>query len=395
MRKSVFDLAKLLLPTGLKKRQLLALAEPYLKKSEMDDIRHFLKMDKLFGIVHDYGTTPEVLARHEWVEFKSHVGDEPLQQLIAHVNRKIKEAVDERVYTLFAQHAHEKIPKLIANNIAGLEDEKFAAALLLFAREPFHILLLGDPGTGKTEILRSVAALSPKSSFGLGSGTTGAGLSATYKGDQLILGLLPQADHGVACIDELNLMKTQDRAALYSAMEKGFITYDKGGKSNIINARVRVFATANPKGDKFVGKSAEVLRKQLPFAQALLSRFHLVFLLRRPDAHELGQIARQIVKQERQQLHQGDVDFVKGYVEWSWNQNVTFDKKFEPMVVDFIEDLSLNEQKFLVEIGPRTVVGVIRMAVAYARMRGHDMVGQDELIRILRLVKNTLYVRKE
>jgi DNA replicative helicase MCM subunit Mcm2 (Cdc46/Mcm family) len=138
-----------------------------------------------------------------------------------------------------------------------MEYVKKAVSLQLFASEPVHILLLGDPGTGKTEILRSVEELHPISVFGLGSGTSGAGLSISMSGGKPVLGLLPKAHKGICCIDELNLMKSEDMASLYSSMEKGFITYDKGSHHIKEKAEARILATANPVGDKFKGTELE------------------------------------------------------------------------------------------------------------------------------------------
>ncbi len=392
MKKSLLDILKLFLPMSFEKRELLAIAKNYLSSEEIADIKYFLKMDKLFGYVHEYST--ELFESPKWVEFKTHIGDSAVENLIKEANTTIRKETDQIAFNEFAKVAKEKIPSIIANNLAGLEEEKFAAALQLFAKEPFHILYLGDPGTGKTDILRSISVLAPKSSFGLGSGTSGVGLAATYKGDELLLGLLPQADKGIACVDELNLMKAQDRASLYNAMEKGFISYDKGGKHEQVPARVRVLATANPKNDQFVGQGAAILKKQVPFGQALLSRFHLVFLIRRPDSHELGKIARKIVRDEKPKMKKGDVEFVSRYVDAMNKKKVKFPKKFEPMIVNVIEDLREDEKKFLIEIGPRTVIGIIRMASAYARMQGKDVVEQEDVLRILSLIKKSYYVRK-
>lgn len=388
----LIHLIKLLLPLNKLKRDLLSISSDILDVEDYKNLKYFLKSDQIFGYVKNYETS-DFLENNSWAEFKTHVGGKEIQEFIKDINKKIKEEIDNQTFSKFSEKAPKAIPKLIANNIVGLEDAKFAASLMLFAKKPFHILLLGDPGTGKTEILRSVTALASKASFGLGSGTSGAGLSATYKGKELIKGLLPQAHNGIACIDELNLMKVQDRAALYNAMEKGFVTYDKGGKHEQLDAKIRVIATANPKGDKFVGQSAAILKKQLPFAQALLSRFHLVFLIRKPGKEELTTITRQIVTHNKQKLRKPDIDFIKHYIKWT-NKSITFPKKFEPMVVNFIEDLFEDQNKFLVEIGPRTVVGIMRMAEAYARMQGKDEVSQEDLLKILKIAKDSFYFRK-
>ena len=84
------------------------------------------------------------------------------------VNADIKAAFQEKLFTQFSDEAFEKISKLIAPHITGMEAIKKAVVIQLFAAQPVHILLLGDPGTGKTDILRSGFNLSPISSFGLG-----------------------------------------------------------------------------------------------------------------------------------------------------------------------------------------------------------------------------------
>ena len=364
MRKTLLDLAKLVLPQTAAKQRLLVLAWPHVTAEQLKQLEYYLKMDKLFGIEHDFGTTAAIGAKGAWVEFKTHVGDGPLRAFCLEVSNEIKSAVDEESFQEFSGRAGTVFPSMVANNIVGMEREKLLAALLLFAKEPFHILLLGDPGTGKTEILRSISALGRTGSFGLGSGTSAAGLGAAIVGGEVVKGLLPLADGGIACIDELNLMTGKDQAALYNAMEKGFVTIDKGGKHEQLAAHVRVIATANPTGDKFIGQGVAVLKKQLPFPDALLSRFHMILIVRRPDAEELGEITRKIIAQEKQASAGADLEYLKAYQEWSWGREVALRAEHEDLIARFIKALAEDEEKFLVDIGPRTAVGTIRLAKA-------------------------------
>src|SRR3989344_442334 len=188
------------------------------------------------------------------------------------MNIKIKNKVDHILFSQFAPFAFQKISSLVAPDIHGNDHLKEAATIILFSDESLHLLLLGDPGTGKTDIIRGAAELHPKHSFGLGSGTSGAGLVVSAKGNEIIPGLLPLADGGICAIDELNLMKEESRAGLYNAMEKGFVSYDKGGNHYQFDARARVLATANPKEDKFTGKTVKELKEEIPFDSALLTR---------------------------------------------------------------------------------------------------------------------------
>ncbi|MBD3354716.1 hypothetical protein GF361_01885 [Candidatus Woesearchaeota archaeon] len=310
------------------------------------------------------------------------------------VNKDIKEAFEEKLFKSFSESAFEKIKELIAPNITGLGYIKKAAAIQLFSPQPVHLLLLGDPGTGKTDILRSVFNLSPISSFGLGSGTSGAGLVVTVRGKEVMKGLLPLADKGVCCIDELNLMKEDARAGLYNAMEKGFVTYDKAGMHYKFDARAKILATANPKGDKFTGKKTEELKKQLPFDSALLTRFHLVFFLRKPDLKKFKKITKNIVSDTVKEASKDDIKFVKDYIEYTKNIKVKeFPKSLQGEVVDFISDLKKDENNYLVEISPRMTIGFMRLCKGLARMEGRSKVEEKDIERVKIIVKESLKIK--
>src|SRR3989338_2859405 len=126
--------------------------------------------------------------------------DKEMKGFVDECNARVKREIQNILFERFAEEAHEKIPDLIAPHIIGYEEVKGALALQLFAKEPVHILLLGDPGTGKTDLIREATELAPLSTFGLGSGTTGVGLVGTYKGLEFVPGLLPQAHNGICAL---------------------------------------------------------------------------------------------------------------------------------------------------------------------------------------------------
>jgi DNA replicative helicase MCM subunit Mcm2 (Cdc46/Mcm family) len=265
----------------------------------------------------------------------------------------------------------------------------------LFAKDKVHILLLGDPATGKTDILRSISELAPISSYGLGSGASKAGLTMVMFGKEIVKGLLPLADNGIACIDELNLLRTADRGGLFNAMEKGFVTYDKSNEHIKLDARVKVFATANPEGERFVGRTIDVLRKQVPFDSALLTRFHLVFLIRKPGTKEFMQITSNIISGDKFHVNENDKKFVREYVKYALTQESELDKSLSPLIQGFVEDVKKDEPEFLVEISPRTVIGIMNMAKAAARMKLKYKVEKEDLIKILKIFNASLYIKKD
>ncbi len=380
------DLAKLLLPVGARKRRLLDRVRESLSPRDYENVRYYARL-RWIGF-YEEGFGARALPDASWPQLALAVEDERLQRFVARVNERLAGKAKLAAFTRFAGRAASLLPGLIAPGIIGLEVVKEAVALQLFAREPFHVLLLGDPATGKSEVLRSVEELAPHSVFGLGSGTSRAGLTGMYEGREFKPGLLVQADEGFALIDELNLLKKEDRAGLYSAMEKGFITIDKGGRHERHDARVRVLATANPPGDRFTPLKS--LREQLPFDEALLSRFHLLFLVRKPGVRELGRITKRIVRGESAGVGDGDARFIREYVGYAEKLNVAFDETHESRIVAFIERLKAREDEFIVEVGPRTVIGIIRVAKAYARSRLSRHTNADDVEQAMRLVRGAM-----
>ncbi len=312
--------------------------------------------------------------------------EEKLQFWLEELDKRIRRQFFERTFREFAEKAWTSIPQFIAPNIIGLKHVKEAAALQLLCKEPSHILLLGDPGTGKTDILRSAADLSAVSAFGLGSGTSGAGLAVTVKGRYVSPGLLPKADLGLACIDELNLMKKDDYAALYNAMEKGFITYDKGGHHYRFNARIKVLATGNPKGDKFGSYELEKLKEQIPFDSALLSRFHLIFLVKKASLTEFAAIAEKIISGDKVKINLADILFLKNYIRFAGKLDAEIPHLLADKIKDFATNLKEKEAELPFEITPRTVIGITRLARASARMELRSIVEGKDLERVFNIV---------
>jgi replicative DNA helicase Mcm len=384
-----------LLPLNKEDKARLELIREALEPGEIKELEYLLKTHKARFAEADFETSPGFLQSSKYLSLTSNVLNPVVKQKVGELNQEVVEHEKERIFLEFAPSAEEKVLGLIAPNIIGLDEVKKAGLIQLFAKEKSHILLLGDPATGKTDILRSISELAPISSFGLGSGATKAGLTLTVVGKEVVKGILPLANNGVACIDELNLLKNVDRAGLLNAMEKGFITYDKADSHLKLEANVNVFATANPEGDKFIGRTIEVLKKQVPFDSALLSRFHLVFLIRKPSTQEFLKITDNIIKGEKKSISNKDKQFVKEYVAYALKKNAEFDKSLSSLIQGFVSDVKKDEDQFLIEISPRMVIGIMNLARAAARMRLKEKVEREDIIKVLKIFNFALYIKKD
>lgn len=184
----------------------------------------------------------------------------------------------------------------IAPTIYGQEDVKEAMALQLVSspavphsdgtrvRGDIHILLVGDPGIAKSQLLKYVMGLAPRGVYTSGKGSTSAGLTAAAVKDEMSdgrwtieAGALPMADMGLACIDELDKMQDTDRDALHEGLEQQSVSISKAGINATLRCRCSVLAAANPKLGRF--DQIEPIATQIKLAPTLLSRFDLIFVL--------------------------------------------------------------------------------------------------------------------
>lgn len=198
---------------------------------------------------------------------------------------------------------NDNIYPLLANSIApsifGNEDIKKAIVCLLMGgskkilpdgmrlRGDINILLLGDPGTAKSQLLKFVEKVAPIAVYTSGKGSSAAGLTASVQRDPMTRdfflegGAMVLADGGVVCIDEFDKMRDEDRVAIHEAMEQQTISIAKAGITTVLNSRTSVLAAANPIYGRY--DESKSPGDNIDFQTTILSRFDMIFIVK--DEH--------------------------------------------------------------------------------------------------------------
>lgn len=327
----------------------------------------------------------------------------------------------------------DNIIKSISPSIYGMREVKEALALQLFGgcrkemddgsvmRGDMHILMVGDPGVAKSQLLRYMSELAPRGIYASGKSASAAGLTAAAVKDDfadgrwtLEAGALVLADKGLACIDELDKMTTQDRSSLHEAMESQRISVAKAGITATLQCRCSMLAAANPKYGRF--EDRDTISNQIDLPPALLSRFDMIFVLTDiPDEGMDSDITDHILNSHRRGEVRGadlsepiigvDIDKIIDetssaepvYAKDILRKYVAYSKGIVPVMTeearDIIKDSYMNIRRRgqgvdeSVPITARQLEGYVRISEASAKSRLSRLVEAHDANRAVRMME--------
>ncbi|CCE64227.1 hypothetical protein TPHA_0H00160 [Tetrapisispora phaffii CBS 4417] len=342
----------------------------------------------------------------------------------------------------------DKIISSIAPSIYGHRDIKTAVACSLFGGVPknvngkhsirgdINVLLLGDPGTAKSQILKYVEKTANRAVFATGQGASAVGLTASVRKDPITKewtlegGALVLADKGVCLIDEFDKMNDQDRTSIHEAMEQQSISISKAGIVTTLQARCSIIAAANPNGGRY--NSTLPLAQNVTLTEPILSRFDILCVVRdlvdeeaderlasfvvnshvrsHPDSeiaednddnddmdeenavpnHELSARQKKLERQRKKEQEISPIpqDFLMKYIHYA---RTKIHPKLHQMDMDKVSRVYADLRRESITTGSfpitvRHLESILRIAESFAKMRLSEFVSSWDLDRAIKVV---------
>ncbi|OAF71509.1 hypothetical protein A3Q56_00669 [Intoshia linei] len=334
------------------------------------------------------------------------------------INEIIKLSKDEKF--------HQKIINSIAPSIYGHEDIKLSIAMSLFGgqsknpggkhklRGDINILICGDPGTAKSQFLKFVQVVAPRSVYTTGQGASAVGLTASVQKNavsqtwSIEAGALVFADKGHCLIDEFDKMSDQDRTSIHEAMEQQSISISKAGIVTSLRARCAVIAAANPINGRY--NQSMTFRNNVDLTEPILSRFDILCVVRDiVDSVQDENMAKFIVKSHVKH-HPHNDQSNNSNTDPSESENVRISQSLLKKYIIFAREkifpklTGINKDKISkvysqlrrqsietgsIPITVRHIESLIRISEANARMHLRQYVNDNDVNLAIRLVLNS------
>ncbi len=270
-------------------------------------------------------------------------------------------------------YGHDKVKEALVLQLAGGCRKVRPDGVI--TRGDMHMLLIGDPGSGKSQLLKRLSKVAPKARFVSGKGATGAGLTASVVKDEFLggwsleAGTLVLANKGFAIIDELDKMTKEDRSALHEALEQQTISIAKANIQATLHCETTVLAAANPKFGRF--DPYDLIANQINLPPTLINRFDLIFPIKdmpnREKDEKTASFILSLHKDPQKVLSEIPTLLLKKYFSYVRNK---VDPKMTDAAIEELKEyyISMRNSGFSDEAGIKSVPITARQLEALVRL---------------------------
>jgi len=311
---------------------------------------------------------------------------------------------------------YEKLTKSLAPGIFGHDKIKEGLVMQFMGgvkklrddgvvtRGDIHVLLIGDPGAGKSQLLKRASVVAPKSRYVSGKGVSGAGLSAAVVKDEFLqgwsleAGAMVLANKGILMIDELDKMSDDDRSAMHEGLEQQSISISKANIQATLRCETTVLAAANPKFGRF--DPYETIAKQIDLPPALINRFDLIFTIKDlPDADKDEKMANFILTMHKKsETEEAPIEtgLLRKYLSYG---RLKINPILTQVALEELKDYYVKMRSSgssedgtlrAIPISPRQLEALIRLSEAAAKVRLSDKITKKDARKAIALLNYCL-----